>query len=290
MVALSRKTLRLHLRRDWFVESAPGAYVDAGTPDTLQLRLAALALVLPPGAVACRSTAAWIHGIDALPSGSHQREPTLQIAVREGTTAVRRRGITSYVEQLDPGDVVRLGDVEVTSALRTATDLGRWLRRERRDRSVGRLPASGLVTRTQLRAATDRWFTYAGVKQPGSCVEFAVGARSRHVESWLRLALHDAGFPATNFKSRCRAAGLEAVPSRPRLRRADGRGGVRRGRMAPARAHRSGRRPPHVPPTTWLDGDRRPTRGPRAPRPACRGRRDVRVTPVRLPRRGAKAA
>ena len=193
---LSRKALRLRLRRGQIRRVCTGTYADARTPDTVPLRLAALALVLPSGSVACRSTAAWVHGIDTLPIGSRQREPALEIAVLEGTTAVRRRGIRSYVEQLGPGDVVRIGTTEVTSPLRTAADLGRWLPRYH---AIGALDAflrSGLVSRTELRTATDRWFTYAGVKQLRELVELADPRAESPRESWLRLALHDAGFPA----------------------------------------------------------------------------------------------
>src|SRR5438045_4140475 len=52
------------------LESAPwrrvlrGVYVHVDLEDTRELRLASVALILPPYAVLCGLTAAWLHGLD----------------------------------------------------------------------------------------------------------------------------------------------------------------------------------------------------------------------------------
>ena len=54
-------------------------FVDASLPDTLDLRLAAVARTLTPGQVVARTTAAWIAGLDVL------SEPELSVVVFRAT-------------------------------------------------------------------------------------------------------------------------------------------------------------------------------------------------------------
>ncbi|HYN75568.1 MAG TPA: type IV toxin-antitoxin system AbiEi family antitoxin [Candidatus Limnocylindria bacterium] len=172
-----------------------GAYVDAALPDTLETRTAALALVVPAGSVVCRSTAAWVHGVDALPSGSHERVPDVEMAVPEGAAATRRPGVRAYVEQMSADEVVHVNGVPVTTPVRTAADLGRWLPRYHAIGVLDRFLRNGLVTRSQLRTEVDRWTGYRGVRQLRDLVELADGRSESPRESWLRLLIIDSGFP-----------------------------------------------------------------------------------------------
>ena len=102
-----------------------GVYLDAAVPDSLDTRVACLALVLPPFAVACDRTAAWLHGIDTFEYRELEILPPLDICLLRTFTRVRRPGVDGKVRDLDPCDINELTDrVRVTTPLRTALDLG----------------------------------------------------------------------------------------------------------------------------------------------------------------------
>src|SRR5688572_13498844 len=103
-----------------------GVFVASHVPDSFRLRVAAVALVAPPHTVVVDRTAAWIHGVDALPRSAVHEMPSLDLFSR-GTSRMRRTGVTSGVRDLLPADVDELGDVVVTTPLRKALDLGRLL-------------------------------------------------------------------------------------------------------------------------------------------------------------------
>src|SRR3954453_16855032 len=77
-----------------------GVHVHADVPDSFELRCAAAALVLPPGGVLCRGSAAWLYGVDTRPPGMHHELPSLDVAVPRGVTPPRRRGLRCHVQEL----------------------------------------------------------------------------------------------------------------------------------------------------------------------------------------------
>lgn len=95
-----------------------GVYVTATTPLSVQLRARAAALVLPPEAVVCRGSAAWLHGIDITPYADN-----LCVAVPPGSPLPRRDGIDACVMAIPASDVSRQYGVKATTPLRTALDL-----------------------------------------------------------------------------------------------------------------------------------------------------------------------
>jgi len=110
-----RGTAWRHLFRDVYV------HVDA--PDTVAMRAAAAALVLPPDAVIGYTTAAWLHGADVRTTPLGPVEVILQ---RGGQ--LRRAGLRATSALLDRGDVTVVGGIPVTSPVRTAFDLARTRR------------------------------------------------------------------------------------------------------------------------------------------------------------------
>ncbi|HWB68317.1 MAG TPA: type IV toxin-antitoxin system AbiEi family antitoxin [Mycobacteriales bacterium] len=95
-------------------------YVAADVPITTELRAQAVALILPPGAVVARETAAWLLGPDIRPPG----DLGVDIVVPQGDE-VRRPGIRCREASLRPCDVTTVCGVPVTSPTRTAFDLAR---------------------------------------------------------------------------------------------------------------------------------------------------------------------
>lgn len=62
-LGLTRRGLRTALHRGDVRRACRGAYVDARVPDSLAVRTAALALVVPAGVAVAGGTAAWLHGV-----------------------------------------------------------------------------------------------------------------------------------------------------------------------------------------------------------------------------------
>ena len=114
--------LRAGLER-WHVEGAsgrrmgPNVYVWAGLPDTMELKLEAARLRLPPAAVFSGLTAAWLHGLDV-----GACEP-IEVTLPKGIGISARSGLEVRRAAVSPKDVVSLGGKRATSIGRTLSDL-----------------------------------------------------------------------------------------------------------------------------------------------------------------------
>jgi very-short-patch-repair endonuclease len=95
-------------------------YVDATEPDTVQLRAAAIGLVLPDDAVVGLTAGAWLHGADV----RDRRHPEIEVIAQRGDQ-IRRAGIKATSAMLTPEDVTEVLGVPVTTPTRTAFDLAR---------------------------------------------------------------------------------------------------------------------------------------------------------------------
>ena len=95
-----------------------GVWVAADTPDTLQLRVAAVALVLPARAVVCGPTAAWLRGAPLLRAD----DLDVHVLCPSGSRIRSRTGLVVVQGSLTPKEIVAWGNVRVTSELRTAYD------------------------------------------------------------------------------------------------------------------------------------------------------------------------
>jgi hypothetical protein len=67
-----------------------GVLVRADLPDTLERRAAAARPVLPDGAALCRTTSAWLFGIDARGLDAQRAVPAVECAVPVGRTPIQR--------------------------------------------------------------------------------------------------------------------------------------------------------------------------------------------------------
>lgn len=95
--------------------------VAADLVETPALRAAALAPLVCPGGVVGRTAAAWVHTGRPLPGRVDVLVPP---GVRRATA---RPGVRTAQATLEPGDVVRVGGLAVTSVQRTGLDVARWL-------------------------------------------------------------------------------------------------------------------------------------------------------------------
>jgi len=106
------------LRSPWWRRLFRGVWVHADVPESLELRLSALRLVLPADAVVCGPTAAWLYGADIRRDG----DLDVHVYVPPGTRIRSRAGLLVSQAQLADADVWVTRQVTVTSAVRTVFD------------------------------------------------------------------------------------------------------------------------------------------------------------------------
>ena len=171
-----------------------GVFVASQVPDSLRLRVAAVALVTPPHLVVVDRTAAWIHGVDALPRSAIHQLPSLELYSR-GASRMRRTGVSSGIRHLTAADIEVLNGVAVTTALRTACDLGRLLWRYDALAAIDGFLRLG-VAREELIREVDRFKGHRGVVQLRRLAALGDRGAESPPESALRLHWHEADIPA----------------------------------------------------------------------------------------------
>lgn len=164
-----------------------GVYAAADLVDTVDTRIAALSLVVPPTAVITDETAAWVHGVDIGAPGDHLRVPPICMFQLAGNTRLRNQLCASGQRAMLPEDLIQIGDLLVATPLRTALDLGRL---RPRDRAIGALDA---LLRLQVFALGDlldqveRFRGERGVVQLRELAPIADARAESPAESVLRL-------------------------------------------------------------------------------------------------------
>lgn len=192
---LTRDEFRAVLRRGLVREILYGVYGPADWPVDQAARALAAAAVMPPGSVAVDRTAASLHGVDVFDFAELVEEPRLEFAALGGRNASRRPEIFGCKRDLLTSEVTTIGGVAVTTAARTACDIA-CLRG--RHRAIGTLDAfrSKLgVSEAELTAQLPRFEGRRGVTQLRSLIPLSSSGVDSPPESWIRIELHDAGFP-----------------------------------------------------------------------------------------------
>jgi hypothetical protein len=171
-----------------------GVYLDARVPDDLASRAASLRLRLPPDAVVCRLTAAWLWGVDG--RGPEQLGPVefVECVVPPGRQPLCHAGVRSYVAPLT-GDTCLAGGVPATTPVRTAIDVLRWLAPHMGLAIADALTARGLATPEAIRAHVEDFPARRGIRQARYLASLIEPRTESFGESWLRLRIIDAGFP-----------------------------------------------------------------------------------------------
>lgn len=177
--------------RDLVREITRGVYAVVQLPDTIENRAAALALVVPASAVITDRTAAWLHGVDALPrSAPHQPVP-IDVFSRSASRT-RRSGVASGCRTLPESDLTTVHGLTMTTPLRTAVDLGRRLRREDAFAAMCGFLRSGLDHRLLCRSV-ERFAGQRGVVQLRELAPLVDGRPESAAEAILLLWGMDAG-------------------------------------------------------------------------------------------------
>ncbi len=164
-------------------------------PDTIEHRVAAARLVVTPASVLCDRTAAWLHGVDIFDYRELEILPPVETVVLRGRSRIERPECRGGERDLAPYDVMRIGGIPVTTPLRTALDLGCLLPRGDGLAALDMFMRLHGVTRGELMASLPRYRRRRGVVRLRPLVMLADPRSESPAESWLRLVLHDEGFP-----------------------------------------------------------------------------------------------
>lgn len=163
-----------------------GVYVAAQAGDDLLLRTRALTLIAPRDAVAVDWTACWLH-TGVAPPGAHEELPPVAFYRHAGRHRLRNGLCLSGERTLVARDVLPLGDILVTTPLRTALDLGRLVHRDQAIAALDALLRHGAFTHVELLAEVERFRKQRGVVQLRALAPLADPRAESPPESVLRL-------------------------------------------------------------------------------------------------------
>lgn len=171
-------------------------YVPWDYPDALSDRAAAARLVVPDHVVAVDGTAAWVWGVDTRRPWELDVPPAVELFSLRGHTRVRRDDVRGGVRDLSERDLTSIDGLLVTQPIRTSLDLA--CRRRRYDAlaamdGLARVQGAGAE---QLMSELTRFRRRRGVVQARELVPLVDRRSESAGESFVRLAINDAGLPA----------------------------------------------------------------------------------------------
>jgi hypothetical protein len=192
---ISRQRLRHLVKQRQVRRVMRGVYQSTAATDTIENRARAASLVMPPFAVVCDRTAAWIHGIDTVRYRELEMLPPLDVVVLRHSRRMDRSEWRNGERDLASGDVMRIGDIRVTTPLRTALDLGCKLSRTDALAAVDQFMRVHGLSHDDLAQELPRYFRRRGVVQLRAIVAVADPRSEAPSESWIRMIIIDAGLP-----------------------------------------------------------------------------------------------
>lgn len=207
-LGVSRAHLRLSLHESRVRRVLRNVYVRADAPDTIESRASALGLVAPPYAVICDRTAAWLWGVDAFRHWELDALPPLETFVLRGRPRVRRQEARGGERDLRPEDIVSVGDIWVTTPLRTSLDLGCKLPRHQALAVMDGFARVQGVTSADLATLLPRYRGRRGVVQARTLVPLVDGRTESTGESFVKLDIADAGLPAPEPQFEVKVGGV----------------------------------------------------------------------------------
>ena len=172
-----------------------GVFLRADVRLTVEVKLAAAALVITDSSVACDRTAAWIWGVDVHARGELDVVPPLETYVLSGQRRTERKEVRGGERDLLPSDWVVVEGVKVTTPVRTAMDLGCLLPRRSALAAMDALMRTHGFTHHDMSSLLPRYFRRRGVVQLRQLMPLVDPGAESQPESWVRLELIDNGLP-----------------------------------------------------------------------------------------------
>lgn len=194
-LGIDRAQVRAAIRSGDLLTPFRGVYVRAGADDSIDSRARALVSAVSAEHIVCDRTAAWIHGIDAYAYAEREGTPVIETCAIRGHTRTRRGMVDGRVRDLRPTDVMEIDGLRVTTPLRTALDLGCNLRRREALSALNDFARCHDVTRQALQKELPRFKGRRGVVQLRDLLPLVDPRIESPRESWVDLALSDAGLP-----------------------------------------------------------------------------------------------
>jgi hypothetical protein len=179
-----RSTAWTRLRHD--------VYADARLERDHELACRAVALGLPRSTAIAGPSAAYLHGV------AHAAEPysDVHVIIPPPGRLSPRRGVIVHTTPLHRGDVTALGDLPVTSPMRTAWDVALWSDQVTAVAIIDGLLAGGLVDAATLIARARRLQGERGSRRAAEAFALADAGAQSPQESRVRVRLVLAGLPA----------------------------------------------------------------------------------------------
>jgi hypothetical protein len=165
--------------------------VHHAVPDSRQLRLDAVRLVLPLWATICGLTAAWLYGADVRREG----DLDIHICCPEGRRIRSREGLKVCQETLGPDDITTIDGLAITTAVRTSFDCARWLRGVERVVVLDALARSGLAPVDDVRAYIRTKHRLRNLRRAESALDLADPLAESAMETRVRVSIVEAGLP-----------------------------------------------------------------------------------------------
>ena len=161
-----------------------GIHVAAEVPDSADLRLAAVGLLVPAGVVISGTGAAWVYGVDVRP----HPDALIEVTDIKGGRPRSRGILIARRGTLADDEIVEVNSLLVTSVLRTAFDLAR------RDLTEGvvaldALWRAGLLTPEELMEFAGTKHGLRGIRQVAEVCRLADKGAGSPMESRLRMLL-----------------------------------------------------------------------------------------------------
>ncbi|HWC33244.1 MAG TPA: DUF559 domain-containing protein [Mycobacteriales bacterium] len=184
---VSRSALRSEPWRGVFRD----VWVHGVIPDSRELRLAAVRLVLGRYAFVCGHTAAWVHGIDAY----DRHGDLVWVGCPTGRRLRTREGCYTREITIEACDLDVVDGVLVTTPVRTVFDCARWL-----SKTEGLVVADALAYRGQLTAESLSAYRnqHKGIRHVGrvdETIRLLEPLCESPMETRLRIFLINAGLP-----------------------------------------------------------------------------------------------
>ena len=114
----------------------------------------------------------------------------------------RRKGVIVHEERLSPDEIMYIGELPVTTPVRTALDIARHLPRDIAVQHLDALAAATGVTFDEVIALAQRYRGARGVRRARMALTLMDGGAQSPGETRLRLLLIDDGLPAPRTQIR----------------------------------------------------------------------------------------